>query len=132
MLKSILAVVVALITWFLVATILNLLLRVLLPGYATAEISFAFTLPMMICRLVLGLVASLCAGFVCAGITDQSVAAKITAGIMVALFIPGHYMLWDKFPVWYHLFFLVTLAPTLLLGAALVSRPLVARVSGQA
>jgi hypothetical protein len=69
---------------------------------------------------------------VCARIADRSIAAKITAGIMVALFIPAHYMLWDKFPVWYHLFFLVTLAPTVLLGASLVRRPLVARVSAQA
>ena len=132
MLKSVLAVVVAVITWFLTATILNLILRALFPGYSAAELTFAFTLPMMICRLALGLVSSLCAGLVCARIAGRSIAAKITAGIMVALFIPAHYMLWDKFPVWYHLFFLVTLAPTVLLGASLVRRPLAARVSAQA
>ncbi len=132
MLRSILAVIVAVITWFLVATILNLLLRALLPGYTTAEINFAFTLPMMLCRLLLGLISSVCAGLVCAWITDRNIAAKITAGIMVALFIPAHYMLWNKFPIWYHLFFLITLAPTVLLGAALVRRPLVARASAQA
>src|SRR5262245_33099713 len=131
MLRSILAVVVAVITWFLVATILNLLLRVLLPGYTAAEATFAFTLPMMICRLVLGLVSSVCAGLICAWITERNIAAQITAGIMVALFIPAHYMLWDKFPIWYHLFFLITLAPTVLLGASLVRKPLEARVSAQ-
>jgi len=28
-------------------------------------------------------------------------------------------MLWDKFPIWYHLFFLITLVPAFLIGAAL-------------
>jgi len=40
---------------------------------------------------------------------------------MLILFLPVHYMLWRKFPIWYHLFFLITLAPTMLIGAALKS-----------
>jgi hypothetical protein len=69
-------------------------------------------MPMKIARLVLGLIASLSAGVLCAAIAHSgSHAAKIVAGIMVVLFIPVHYMLWDKFPVWYHLFFLLSLAP---------------------
>jgi len=40
---------------------------------------------------------------------------------MVILFLPVHYMLWRKFSIWYHLFFLITLAPTMLIGAALKS-----------
>jgi hypothetical protein len=132
MFRSILAVIAALITWFLVATILNLVLRALLPGYSGAEVTFAFTLPMMICRLALGLMASLCAGMACAALTNRILAPRIAAGIMVALFIPAHYMLWDKFPVWYHLFFLVTLAPTLLIGAALARKPEVVRAVADA
>lgn len=78
-----------------------------------------FTLTMMICRLVLGLVSSLCAGFVCAAVARNRVAANVAAAIMLLLFIPNHFILWAKFPVWYHLFFLITLAPTMLIGAAL-------------
>ena len=107
------------ITWFLVATVGNLLIRVLLPGYAAVEGSMNFTLPMMICRLILGLVSSLFAGFVCATIARNTIAPKVVAGIMVLLFLPVHYMLWAKFPIWYHLFFLISLAPTMLIGAAL-------------
>ena len=76
---------------------------------------------MMICRLLLGLVSSLCAGFVCATIARNRVAAKVAAAVMVVLFLPVHYMLWAKFPIWYHLFFLISLAPMLLVGAALQS-----------
>jgi hypothetical protein len=34
--------------------------------------------------------------------------------------VPEHIRLWDKFPVWYHLTFLITLAPLLALGAAVI------------
>ena len=120
MLRPILAVIVAVITWFLVATIGNWVLRAALPGYSAVEVAMTFTLTMMICRLVLGLVASLGAGFVCGAVAGRnSVAPKVAAGVMVVLFLPVHYMLWARFPIWYHLFFLISLAPTLLIGAAL-------------
>lgn len=118
MLRSIFAVIVAVVTWFVVATIGNWILRAALPDYSAVEASMNFTLTMMICRLILGLVSSLCAGFVCATIARNRVAPKVAAVIMLILFLPIHYMLWPKFPIWYHLFFLITLAPTILIGAA--------------
>src|ERR1043166_1300974 len=117
MLRSILAVIIAIITWFLVATIGNLIVRLAIPGYSAVEVSLNFTLTMMICRLVVGLVSSLCTVLVCAKISRNRIAAKIVAAIILILFLPVHYMLWNKFPVWYHLFFLITLAPTILIGA---------------
>jgi len=124
MLRSILAVVVAVITWFVIATIGNWILRAAIPGYSAVEVAMTFTLTMMVSRLVLGLVSSLGAGFVCAAVGRGSwLAPKVAAGIMLLLFVPVHYMLWPKFPVWYHLFFLITLAPTMLLGAALKRAP---------
>jgi hypothetical protein len=124
MLRSILAVIVAIISWFVVATIGNWILRAVLPGYSAVEVSMNFTLTMMICRLILGLVSSWCAGFLCATIARNSVAPKVAAGIMVLLFLPVHYMLWAKFPIWYHLFFLISLAPTMLIGAAVQRKAL--------
>jgi len=122
MIRSILAVIVAVITWFIVATIGNWILRVALPGYSAVEVSMNFTFTMMICRLVLGLLSSLCAGFVCATIARNTVAPKVAGAVMVVLFLPVHYMLWVKFPMWYHLFFLISLAPALLIGASLQSK----------
>jgi len=117
MLRTVLAVVIAIITWFLVATIGNWILRLAIPGYSAVEVSMNFTLTMMICRLVLGLASSLCGGFVCATISRNRIAPKVAAAIMVILFLPVHYMLWAKFPIWYHLFFLITLVPTILIVA---------------
>ena len=119
MLRAIIAVIVSVITWFVVATVANWILRAALPGYAAVEVAMTFTLTMMICRLIVGLISSLCAGFVCAVVARGSLAPKVAAVLMVILFIPVHYMLWAKFPVWYHLFFLITLAPAMLIGAAL-------------
>ena len=122
MVRSVLAVMIAVITWFIVATIGNWILRVVLPGYSAVEATMNFTLAMMVCRLLLGLVSSLCAGFVCGAIARNRVAAKVAASVMVILFLPVHYMIWAKFPIWYHLFFLITLAPTMLIGAGRAPR----------
>jgi len=122
-LKTVGAVIAALVTWFLVATVLNLALRTWWPHYHEAEIAFNFTLAMKLTRLVLGAISTLSAGFVAAWIGKGRMSAVTLTGIvLLALFIPGHYRIWDKFPVWYHLTFLVSLLPLTLLGAALNHR----------
>ena len=122
-LKTAGAVIAALVTWFFVATVLNLALRAWWPHYHEAETAFNFTFTMKLARLVLGAVSSLAAGFVAAWIGKGRMrAATLTGVVLLGLFIPNHYLLWSKFPVWYHLTFLVSLVPLTLLGAALHHR----------
>jgi hypothetical protein len=122
-LKTVGAVIAALVTWFFVATVLNLALRALWPHYHEAETAFNFTIAMKLARLVLGAISTLSAGFVTAWIAKgRMTAATLTGIVLLALFIPGHYRIWDKFPVWYHLTFLLSLLPLTLLGAALNHR----------
>jgi hypothetical protein len=40
--------------------------------------------------------------------------------VILALFLPAHIHLWHRFPIWYHLSFLLPLAPLVALGAWLV------------
>jgi hypothetical protein len=121
MVRSIGGVLLGAVGWVAIATLGNWVLRVVLPGYSQVEKDMAFTLPMQISRLALGLVASLGAGALCALVAGQRrVPPGVLGAIMVALFLPVHYELWDKFPVWYHLFFLITLAPAVIAGALLV------------
>ena len=121
--KTLGAVIAALVTWFFVATVLNLALRAWWPHYHDAETAFNFTFAMKLARLVLGAISSLGAGFVATWIGKVRMrAAMLTGVVLLALFIPGHYRIWDKFPVWYHLTFLVSLLPLTLLGAALNRR----------
>ena len=112
-----------LVAWFLVATALNSLLRVSWPGYAQAELPMTFTLAMMAARLLVGGLSSVGAGLVLAWIAKRAgIPAKVLGTVLIALFIPVHYTLWDKFPVWYHLIFLASLMPLALLGARLMPR----------
>ena len=121
--RAIAGVIVGIVVWIVVATVGNWLIRAALPGYTAVEASMAFTLPMLLARLVLGVVSSLCAGAVCALIAKSSKRAPIVAGVLLlVMFLPVHYMLWDTFPIWYHLFFLLSLAPAVWLGARLVAR----------
>ena len=116
--KTVAAIIAGFVTWIFVASILNFPLRAWWPHYHEAETAFSFTLGMKLARLALGSAASLCSGFVAAWIANGRRTAAMYLGILLlALFVPNHYLLWNKFPVWYHLTFLVSLLPLTLLGA---------------
>jgi hypothetical protein len=109
--RGAIAVVVGLLVWGICATVLDILLRVALPGYAAAEPQMQFTLGMMLARLAFpGALPSIGAGFVSAwiGRGNRLVSAAV-AIILVGEFLPVHCRLWTKFPVWYHLTFLSSL-----------------------
>lgn len=123
MVRSILAVVAGVAAWIVAATVFNVGLRLGLPGYAEAEPTMAFTLPMLIGRLAIALATSVVAGIACAWVArDGRRAGPVFAVLMLLLFVPLHYKLWHVFPAWYHLFFLLTLVPALLTGVALGRR----------
>src|SRR5262245_62113396 len=122
-LKTVAAVIAALVTWFLFATVLNLALITWWPHYHEAVTVLNFTIAIKLARMVLGAISTLSAGFVAAWIGKSRMGSATLTGIaLLCLFIPGHYRIWDKFPVWYHLTFLVSLLPLTLLGAALNHR----------
>ena len=75
-----------------------------------------FTLPMMIVRLSIGAVATLAAGWVAALITRRCRLALLPGIVLLLGFIPQHILLWEKFPIWYHVTFLCSLLPLALLG----------------
>jgi hypothetical protein len=105
-------------TWVVVATVGNLLLRVVWPSYAEVEVVMNFTPAMLVMRLLLGALSSLGAGFLAAWITKGGRGAvNVLACLLLVVFIPVHYKLWERFPVWYHLVFLVTLIAATIFGA---------------
>jgi len=123
MMRAVWAVVAGLVAWGIVATGLDILLRYTLTGYASAEPQLNFTLGMMIARLALpGAVPSVIAGFVSAWIArgDRRAIAVVII-ILLAAFLPAHYRLWAKFPLWYHLTFLGSLILLPWLGARIKS-----------
>jgi len=123
MVRTILAVIGGLVTWTAVATLIDIGLRLALPGYREAEPVLAFTLVMMIARLALAVVASLAAGAAVGAIAPAGRWAPWLVGLVaLAVFVPAHIRIWNSLPIWYHLFFLVTLAPLVALGARLKPR----------
>ena len=116
--KVVLVVLLGLVVWFVVATVANLLIRALLSGYAEAELASRFTLPMLLARLAVGAVSSVAAGLACAlSVRTVPAAVNVFAVALVLFFVPVHYSLWAQFPLWYHVVFLVSLAPLVLVGA---------------
>ncbi len=121
--RSILACLAGLLTWALVVTVINRLLRLSLPNYTAAEHTLQFTLAMKWARLAMAIVTSLAAGAVIGWISPSSRWAPWIVGIVVlAMFLPVHIAIWSRFPVWYHLTFLLTIVPAVLVGALLPPR----------
>lgn len=118
--RTIFAFVAGFVLWGVVATVLNFGLRAGFAGYAVAEPTMSYTLGMKVARLILGALASLSAGAATGLIAPSRRSLPWVLGaVILALFIPVHIQIWAKFPVWYHLAFLLTLVPLVALGATL-------------
>ena len=98
-------------------------LRHLWPAYAVVEPHRAYTLPMSLSRLTLGVVGAASAGAVATLIArDTGRAAWWLGGQFLALSLAIHIREWALYPVWYHLVYLTTLAPVTGLGGKLAAR----------
>jgi hypothetical protein len=122
--RFILACLAGLVTWIIVVTVINSVLRLSLPNYTAAEHALQFTLGMKWARLLMAIVTSLVAGAVTGWISPSSRSAPLIVGsVVLVMFVPVHIAIWSKFPVWYHLTFLLTIIPAVLLGTLLSPRP---------
>jgi len=120
--KKIFGVVAGLAAWVGLVIVMGEIMRRSWPAYASVASAMTFTLPMMFARLSIGALATVAAGFVTAMIVPRAALAKLMPGLLLlAAFVPQHIVLWNKFPVWYHLTFLLSLVPLTYLGAAMRS-----------
>ena len=121
--RSILACLAGLLTWAVVVTVINRVLRLSLPNYTAAEHTVQFTLGMKWARLLMAIVTSLVAGAVTRWISPSSRWAPLILGsVVLAMFLPWHITNWSKFPMWYHLTFLLTIIPAVFVGTLLRPR----------
>ena len=121
--RSILACVAGLVTWIVVVSIINRVLRLTLPNYTAAEHTLQFTLGMKWARLLMAIMTSVVAGAVTGWISrSRAWAPLIVGGVVFGMFLPLHIAIWSKFPAWYHLTFLLTIIPAVLVGALLPPR----------
>ena len=119
--RTLLSIVAGLVAWGVIVTLLNFGLRAAIPDYHAAEATLQFTLAMKIGRLGEAALTSVAAGAVVGWIAPSKRWAPWAAGLIIlAMFLPVHVSLWNRFPAWYHLAFLVPLAPLVVFGASLV------------
>jgi len=112
-----------LVAWFVVATLGNFALRAALPGYTAVEATMEFSDTMLWARLLLGAVSSLTAGVVAGRVASRDRrGVLVLAVLLLALFVPVHYSLWARFPAWYHVVFLLSLALVPFAGATIAAR----------
>jgi hypothetical protein len=115
--RIILGAIAGLLAWILLVTITGLIMRAIWSEYAAVADSMAFTLPMLVARLVISAVTLLAAARLTTVIAPRAIAATVLLGaVLLVAFIPIHINLWDRFPAWYHLTFLLTLIPLSVLG----------------
>jgi len=120
MARTTLGIVAGLAAWVAMTSVAGVVMRGAWPHYASVADAMTFTLPMLCARLAIGALATLAAGFVATVIARRSLAARLVPGVLLLIaFIPVHVSIWDKFPVWYHLTFLLSLVPLTYAGGQL-------------
>jgi hypothetical protein len=121
--KAVVGVVAGLAAWVAIVTVAGLIMRSSWPAYARVATAMTFSLPMLFARLSIGALATLAAGWITATVNPRSMPVRLMPGIILLVaFIPQHIMLWNTFPVWYHLTFLLSLIPLTYLGGSLSRR----------
>lgn len=129
--RTLAGIVAGLIGWAVIVTLLNFGLRAAIPGYHAAEATLEFSLAMKIGRLSEAALTSVVAGMIVGLVAPAKKWAPWVAGLIILLlFLPAHIGLWNRFPVWYHLAFLLPLAPLVALGGLLVRNNGEARPAG--
>jgi hypothetical protein len=124
MTKKILGVVAGLAVWIAIVVLVGTLMRRSWPAYAAVADAMTFTLPMLLARLSISAVATLVAGLVTAIIAPHSRLTRVVPGVILLVgFIPVHVTLWNSFPVWYHVTFLLSLVPLTYLGGTIARSP---------
>jgi hypothetical protein len=124
MAKPLLGVVAGLVVWLILASVAGLILRAAWPAYAQVATAMTFTLSMKIARLAIGALATVAAGVVARAVAGSTAAGVVVGAVLLVIFVPEHVQLWDKFPVWYHLTFLLSLVPLSYFGGRIVRAPL--------
>ncbi len=123
MARNLVAVVTGIVVWVALVTVGGLALRYGWPAYPAAEPQMSFDLSMKIARLALSSVALVTGALAVWRVKPSRTVELIFGVVMLVIFIPIHYNLWPRFPVWYHLTFLTSLIVLPLLIAIAAPKP---------
>lgn len=121
MIRAIGAMVAGVVAWEAVVLLATFAGRFVWPAYALVEKQREFALDMLLSRLAVGAIATLAFGAVVAWVArgeKRTIHAIIALGLLYS--VVDHIIVWNQFPVWYHLVYLAYLVPLAMLGGQLV------------
>ncbi len=117
MIKVILGILAGIIGWVFVGFVGLLTLRISWPDYANAIDDFAFTVPMLLARLVVGFLSSFAAGWAVFATSKNMKVVWCWGAVFLLYACYMHFVvLWSNFPVWFHFSYITTLLPVIILG----------------
>ena len=123
MIRAIGAMIAGALAWEAVVLLATFAGRLVWPAYAVVEKQRAFALDMLLSRLAVGAIATIVFGAVVAWVArgdKRTIQFIIALGLLFS--VVDHYLVWDQFPVWYHLVYLAYLVPLAMLGSHLICR----------
>ena len=101
------------------------LLRASWPAYALADPEKAYTLPMLFIRLLIFSSMIAATSGVATLVAGDKRIAWIAGGLILAVSIPSHLYpgyVWEDYPAWYHIAYLVSILPIAVFAGQLVRR----------
>ena len=122
MVRTVVGVVAGAVTWLVVVIAVSFALREVAPAVA-AELNRHATTIALAERLAISFLGSLIGGLIAALVSGERTRAPLIAGVLLLLWWGTYHvtMIWNQFPVWYHLTFFVSLVLLSVLGGRLKS-----------
>jgi hypothetical protein len=111
------------------------LLRAIWPGYALADPEKAYTLTMLFARLLIFSSMIAATSGVATLVAGDKRVSWVAGGLILALSLPPHLYpgyVWDDYPAWYHIVYLLSIVPIATLAGRLVRRLYPAAFPGEA
>ncbi len=110
MVRLIAGIVLGAVAWLVAVFLIGRVAGMTWPEFAAIKDPHLYTVPMLATRLGISALASLVGGFAAALIAGDKARAPLGSGLLLLiLFVPYHFTIWNNFPVWYHLTFFVSL-----------------------
>jgi hypothetical protein len=108
--RTVFGVVAGIVTWFVIVLGLSFALRAVAPDVA-AELNRHATVAALWERLAISFLGSLLGGLVASAVSRENLRAPLIAGVLLLLWWGTYHvtMIWNQFPLWYHLTFFVSL-----------------------
>jgi hypothetical protein len=124
MTKTIYSILAGLLAYAIIGKLGLHLLKIYWSNYALREIDKSYTLTMLLSRQVVGIAASVIAGVTSTKLSSNNKRSAWLVGVIIFGLAAYHHLfnVWNDYPVWYHLAYLLPIVPVVGLSQYLVGK----------